>query len=85
MDPECCWTMLRQMARPRPVPPFWRASEGSICWKRSKMLSSLSVGMPRPSSTTFKRMESEVASVWMRTVEATGENLMALERRLVTT
>ena len=28
-------------------------------------------------------MESEVASVWMRTVEATGENLMALESRLV--
>ena len=35
--------------------------------------------------TTLSRMESEVASVWMRTVEAAGENLMALESRLVRT
>ena len=62
MEPLCCWTMVRQMARPRPVPPFWRASEGSTCWKRSKMESSLSAGMPRPSSETLSRMESAVAS-----------------------
>ena len=50
--------MLRQMARPRPVPPFWRESEASTCWKRSKIDSSLSAGMPRPSSAT---LNSDVA------------------------
>jgi hypothetical protein len=33
---------------PSPVPPFCRESEASTCWKRPKMVSSLSAGMPRP-------------------------------------
>ena len=48
MRPECCITMVRQIARPSPVPPFWRESEASTCWKRPKMDSSLSAGIPRP-------------------------------------
>ena len=56
-------TMVRQMARPRPVPPFWRESEASTCWKRSKMESSLSTGMPRPWSETRSRMASTEASM----------------------
>ena len=35
--PPCCSTMVRQMASPRPVPSFSRASEPSTCWKRSKI------------------------------------------------
>ena len=42
--------MVRQIARPSPVPPFWRASVSSTCLNRSKTLSSLSTGMPRPLS-----------------------------------
>ena len=34
--PPCRSTMPRLIARPRPVPPFWRASEESTCSKRSK-------------------------------------------------
>ena len=37
MRPECCITIVRQMARPRPVPPFCRESEASTCWKRPKI------------------------------------------------
>ena len=47
--------------------------------KRSKGASSSRWGC-RPSSATLKRMESAVASVKIFTVEAAGENLMALEK-----
>ena len=85
MVPLCCWTMVRQMARPRPVPPFWRASEGSTCWKRSKMVSSLSAGMPRPSSTTLRRRSRGRLRCGCGRWWLAGENLMAFERRLVRT
>jgi hypothetical protein len=31
MRPPCCCTMLRQIARPRPVPPLSRESEALTC------------------------------------------------------
>jgi hypothetical protein len=55
MRPPCCSTMLRQSARPRPVPPRSRESDASPCWKRSKMRSSFSGAMPRPWSSTVKQ------------------------------
>ena len=83
--PPCCWMMLRQIARPRPVPPFLLASPDSTCWKRSKTASSLSAGMPRPRSTTFSATELVSESIWTETFESSGENLIAFESRFVST
>ena len=77
--------MVRQMARPRPLPPFWRESEASTCWKRPKMASSLSAGMPRPWSMTERVTPVTPGRSMTETVELGGENLTAFESRLVST
>jgi len=69
--------MLRQMASPSPVPPFLLESVDSTCWKRSKMLSSLSTGMPRPRSITFSDQRVGVGVDHDRDRRASGENLIA--------
>ena len=37
----------RLMARPRPVPPYFRLVLPSACWKALKMMRCLSGGMPK--------------------------------------
>ncbi len=85
MRPECCNTMVRQMASPRPVPPFCRESEASTCWKRPKIVSSLSAGIPRPWSITERITPVTPGRSMTLTGELGGENLTAFESRLVTT
>ena len=46
--PPSCSTIALQIGRPRPVPPFWRPSDDSTCWKRSKIASWCETGMPAP-------------------------------------
>ena len=48
-------------------------------------LSSLSAGIPRPWSTTLKSSELGFESIWTATVEPTGENFTAFDRRFVST
>src|SRR5712691_1667495 len=42
----------RQIARPRPVPPYWRDGESSTCLKSSKIFSWCSGEIPMPESFT---------------------------------
>ena len=84
MRPPCCSTMLRQSARPSPVPPRARESLASPCWKRSKIRSSFSGAMPRPWSSTIKQTSPApeamvpASCAAIRMVVSGGENLMAL-------
>ena len=43
------------MAKPRPVPPYWRVVEESACVKLSKIISVLSAAIPIPVSVTLNR------------------------------
>ncbi len=83
MRPPWPSTIVRQIARPRPVPPLSRESDASTCWKRPKIESSLSAGMPRPWSITSKRVPPATAEQPTRTVPPSLENLSALEMRFV--
>ena len=42
----------REIDRPSPVPPYLRLVVPSACWNASKIISSLSLGMPMPLSRT---------------------------------
>ena len=71
--------ILRQIVNPNPVPPLRRESEESTCWNLSKILSSLSEGMPCPSSQTDNRTSTfGLFSAVSHTLPLTGENLIAL-------
>ena len=48
----------REIARPRPVPPYLRLVEPSACWNASKISRCLSCGMPMPVSVTANAMTS---------------------------
>ncbi len=65
------------------MPPFSRESEASTCWKRPKIDSSLSAGMPRPASLTSKIASSPSRLQDTRTLLPAGENLTALLIRFV--
>ena len=82
---RCCLTMLRQIASPSPVPPFSRESLTSTWPNRSKMDSSLSAGMPRPSSRTRNSSSPADLRLQSRPCRRGGENLMAFESKLVRT
>ena len=77
--------MVRQIASPRPLPPFWRESEASTCWNRPKIVSSLSAGMPRPWSITESVTPLAPGRSITEMVELGGENLTAFDSRLVIT
>ena len=76
-----CLTMLR----PRPVPPFCRASVASTCTNFSNTRSRYSSGMPVPWSRTVMRVVVPSFSMPTTTSPPRGENLTALDRRLMTT
>ncbi len=83
MCPPCSATIERQMARPSPVPPLLRESVESTCWKRPKIDSSWSAGMPRPVSRTVKRISPPRRTELICTVAPGGENFTALPTRFV--
>ena len=72
----------RTMARPRPVPPYWRLVELSACSKAVNSRGNTSGAMPMPVSWTSKRSSAPAAvssTHSVRTVTApAGVNLMAL-------
>src|SRR6266851_4593323 len=82
MRPPCWTMMLRQMARPRPVPPLARESEASTWWKRSKMCSSLSAGMPRPWSRTSMRASFSSRLRAVRWISLPGEAVGVVDGNL---
>ena len=53
----------RLMARPRPVPPNFRAVPASACWNASKMIFCFSGAMPMPVSETSK---ATTVPAWLR-------------------
>jgi hypothetical protein len=59
ISPRSSRESSREIARPRPVPPYFRLVEPSACWNASKMICCLSVGMPMPVSVT----ENSITSV----------------------
>ncbi len=89
MRPPISSTSRRQIARPRPVPPYWRVVEPSSWAKCSKILRCASSGIPMPvSSTLTRRRQRSPASVARRTRATTSPcsvNLTALLIRLATT
>src|SRR5262249_321106 len=52
MRPPCSSTILREIERPSPVPPFLRVLVLSTCWNSSKILPWSSGATPEPVSTT---------------------------------
>ncbi len=87
--PPISSTMRLQMARPRPVPPYWRETEASAWVKRSNRWSTCSRVTPMPLSLTAmrRRSPSPCAGPWV-TVTVTppaAVNLMALERKFSST
>ena len=54
MAPPINSTSRAQMARPRPVPPYFRVVELSACSNGRKIADCLSAGMPMPVSRTSK-------------------------------
>src|SRR6266571_2666989 len=52
MSPPQAATSFRQIARPRPVPPYWRVVDWSACEKASKIVASFSGEIPIPVSFT---------------------------------
>ena len=83
MRPWWCSMISWAIARPRPVPPFSRASEASTWLNRSKIVRSWFVGIPRPVSCTEKVACCPSRVAVMDTVAPGGENLIALPSRLV--
>ena len=53
--PPISFTSWEQIARPSPVPPYFRVIERSACSKASKITCCFSGGMPIPVSETAKR------------------------------
>ncbi len=78
-------TIAFEMARPRPVPPFWRVSDESACENFWKMRWRNSSGIPGPLSLTSTRTRPACRPSSTSTVPCAGENLMALDSRLVIT
>ncbi len=77
-------TSFRQIARPSPVPPYCRVVDWSACEKASKMVASLSGGMPMPVSfTAIARMPGRSATGPIDScTEPCSVNLSALLIRL---
>ena len=58
ISPPSRRAISRLMARPRPVPPYFRLVVPSACWNASKMMRCLSSGIPMPVSRTEKAIHS---------------------------
>src|SRR5438445_299730 len=54
IQPWCCWTMPKTVARPRPVP----LPTSFVVKKGSKMCSLISAGMPLPVSVTARQAKA---------------------------
>ncbi len=54
ISPPSSRVISREIDSPRPVPPYLRLVVPSACWKASKMIFCLFLGMPMPVSTTEK-------------------------------
>ena len=85
MRPPCSSTMPRAMLSPSPVPPLFRDAAPPACWKRPKILSVNSGGMPGPRSRTSTVIASSPLCAERSTVAPAGENLIALDTRFVNT
>ena len=82
-------TIRREMARPRPAPPWRRVSAVSTCSNSPKMRSASSGGMPGPLSATAKTMRSAPVTAVPRSTEKVtppaSVNLTPLPARLRST
>src|SRR5213592_2382481 len=87
--PPMSATSFREIARPRPVPPYRRVIETSACVNSSKMVASCSCEMPIPVSRTRNR--TDVRPSWYATTAADTStspcsvNLMAFPMRFIRT
>src|SRR3954469_18559503 len=84
MVPPCIATSRCEIARPRPVPPFWRVELLSTCWNSSKMRFWSSGAMPGPVSRTAMSKKPSAAPAAIST-EPLSVNLIALPTRLSST
>src|SRR5262249_49214775 len=82
--PPCISTMRFAIARPRPVPPFFRAVELSACWNSSKILTWSASEIPGPVSATETTKWPSEAVPPTRPSPA-SVNLMALPTRFRST
>ena len=60
MSPPMAVTIRRQMANPNPVPPNFRVVDWSACEKTSKIVESLSSGIPIPVSSTDRSIKPRI-------------------------
>src|SRR5205823_3057770 len=85
MRPSSILARRRQMASPRPAPPYSRVTELSAWRKSSNTLSWSSCAIPMPVSSTAMRSSRVSSSARNRTRTCPcGVNLMALVSRLST-
>src|SRR5829696_5640523 len=84
MVPPCIATSRCEIARPRPVPPFWRVELLSTCWNSSKMRFWSSGAMPGPVSRTAMSKKPSAAPAAIST-EPLSVNLIALPTRFSST
>ncbi len=88
----------RLIARPRPVPPYFRLVLASACWNASKMIFCFSSGMPMPVSETSKAttvgawrkvgcsgLHPPVAAEMLRRTPPWAVNLKAFDSRFLST
>lgn len=85
MVPPSRSTMALEMLSPSPEPLFSPESETSVWENFWKMRARNSSGTPGPRSRTSTRTRTPMRRTATVTVAPFGENLMAFERRLVTT
>ena len=84
--PPSAAAILRLMASPNPVPPNCRVTEGSAWTNGSKMVSSLSAGIPMPVSITWIASCGRPSVMIKRATICTAPasvNLMALPTRFI--
>ena len=86
MCPPISSTNRILIARPRPVPPYFRVVDVSTCENGLNRFESLSAGIPMPVSFTAKRSSSDFSFWWFNptkiVISPLSVNLTALPTRL---
>ncbi len=84
MRPACSSMILREIARPRPVPPLVRVVEPSSCRNSSNTRSRSSGAIPGPVSATATS-NAPLAAATLTATSPSSVNLIALPTRLSST
>ncbi len=82
MSPPIAVESCLQMARPRPVPPYFLVVEASACWKGLKSCSRMSSENPIPVSDTVNCRMSSLGMVTLMVMAPCSVNFSPLDTRL---